>query len=60
MDIIRFLKPKNQLEEGGRTAAPVQQDEGEPEKTVRIVIRTYQSVSFGQISLFAPAVTIFA
>ncbi len=30
--MIRFLKPKNQLEEGGRTAAPVQQDEGEPEK----------------------------
>ncbi len=29
---IHFLKPKNQLEEGGRTAAPVQQDAGEPEK----------------------------
>lgn len=33
MALINFLKPKNQLEEGGRTAAPVQQDEGEPEKT---------------------------
>lgn len=32
MALIRFLKPKNQLEEGGRTAAPVQQDAGEPEK----------------------------
>ena len=28
MALINFLKPKNQLEEGGRTAAPVQQDEG--------------------------------
>lgn len=33
MALINFLKPKNQLEEGGRTAAPVQQDEGEPEKS---------------------------
>ena len=32
MALINFLKPKNQLEEGGRTAAPVQRDEGEPEK----------------------------
>lgn len=32
MAFIKFLKPKNQLEEGGRTAAPVQQDAGEPEK----------------------------
>lgn len=32
MAFINFIKPKNQLEEGGRTAAPVQQDEGEPEK----------------------------
>lgn len=32
MALINFLKPKNQLEEGGRTAAPVQQDDGEPEK----------------------------
>ncbi len=32
MAFIKFLKPKNQLEEGGRTAAPVQQDEGEPLK----------------------------
>lgn len=30
--MINFLKPKNKLEEGGRTAAPVHQDEGEPEK----------------------------
>lgn len=29
---IQFLKPKNQLEEGGRNAAPVQSDAGEPEK----------------------------
>lgn len=32
MAFIQFLKPKNTLEEGGRTAAPVQQDAGEPEK----------------------------
>lgn len=32
MALINFLKPKNQLEEGGRTSAPVQQDDGEPEK----------------------------
>ena len=32
MSIMKFLKPRNQLEEGGRTFAPVQQDEGEPEK----------------------------
>lgn len=32
MALINFLKPKNQLEEGGRDAAPVQQDAGEPEK----------------------------
>lgn len=32
MALIHFLKPKNQLEEGGRNAAPVQQDAGEPEK----------------------------
>lgn len=29
---MNFLKPKNQLEQGGRTSAPVQQDAGEPEK----------------------------
>ncbi|HHW95522.1 MAG TPA: acetyl-CoA carboxylase, carboxyltransferase subunit beta [Mogibacterium sp.] len=33
MALIKFLKPKNKLEEGGRTAAPVQRDAGEPEKT---------------------------
>lgn len=33
MALINFLKPKNKLEEGGRTAAPVQQDPDEPEKT---------------------------
>ncbi len=32
MALIHFLKPKNQLEEGGRSAAPVQRDDGEPEK----------------------------
>lgn len=32
MALINFLKPKNQLEEGGRSSAPIQQDEGEPEK----------------------------
>ena len=32
MALLNFLKPRNQLEEGGRTAAPVQQDPGEPEK----------------------------
>ena len=33
MAFINFLKPKNALEEGGRTAAPVHQDALEPEKT---------------------------
>lgn len=32
MAFINFLKPKNQLEEGGRMAALIQRDEGEPEK----------------------------
>lgn len=32
MALIEFLKPKNKLEEGGRTTAPVQQDAGEPEQ----------------------------
>lgn len=32
MALINFLKPKNQLEEGGRSTAPIQQDAGEPEK----------------------------
>lgn len=32
MALLNFLKPKNQLEEGGRSTVPVQQDEGEPEK----------------------------
>lgn len=33
MAFIHFLQPKNNLEEGGRTAAPVHEDAGEPEKT---------------------------
>ena len=32
MALLNFLKPKNQLEEGGRTSAPVQRDDGEPKK----------------------------
>lgn len=32
MALIHFLKPKNQLEQGGRTGAPVQEDAGEPEQ----------------------------
>ncbi|MBQ7386052.1 MAG: acetyl-CoA carboxylase, carboxyltransferase subunit beta [Ruminococcus sp.] len=32
MALINFLKPKNQLEEGGRTSAPIHEDAGEPEK----------------------------
>lgn len=32
MALLNFLKPKNTLEEGGRTAAQVQEDAGEPEK----------------------------
>lgn len=32
MALMNFLKPKNRLEEGGRDAAPVQRDNGEPEK----------------------------
>jgi acetyl-CoA carboxylase carboxyl transferase subunit beta len=32
MALIKFLTPKNRLEEGGRSAAIIQRDEGEPEK----------------------------
>ncbi len=32
MALLNFLKPKNKLEEGGRTSAPIQRDAGEPEK----------------------------
>lgn len=32
MALLNFLKPKNKLEEGGRSFAPVQQDDGEPQK----------------------------
>lgn len=32
MAVIAFLKPKNKLEEGGRAAAPIQSDPGEPEQ----------------------------
>ncbi len=32
MALLNFLKPKNMLEEGGRTAAPIQSDAGEPEQ----------------------------
>lgn len=32
MALMNFLKPKNKLEEGGRTSALVQRDAGEPEK----------------------------
>lgn len=32
MALLKFLKPQNQLEEGGRTSAPIQRDAGEPEK----------------------------
>lgn len=32
MALINFLKPKNKLEEGGRSTAPVQRDAGEPEQ----------------------------
>lgn len=33
MAFLNFMTPKNTLEEGGRTAAPVHQDAGEPEQT---------------------------
>lgn len=32
MALLTFLKPRNQLEEGGRASAPVHRDAGEPEK----------------------------
>ena len=32
MALLNFLKPKNQLEEGGRSQAPIQRDAEEPEK----------------------------
>ena len=33
MALLNFLKPKNKLEEGGRSSVPVHQDDGEPEIT---------------------------
>ncbi|MBQ4353255.1 MAG: acetyl-CoA carboxylase, carboxyltransferase subunit beta [Clostridia bacterium] len=33
MPFLNFLKPKNELEQGGRTSLPVQADDSEPEKT---------------------------
>lgn len=33
MPLLNFLKPKNKLEEGGRSRVPIQSDAGEPEKT---------------------------
>ena len=33
MPLLNFLKPKNKLEEGGRSSAPVQSDAGEPEQS---------------------------
>ena len=32
MAILKFLQPKNELEEGGRMSVPMQEDAGEPEK----------------------------
>ena len=32
MALLNFMKPKNKLEEGGRTSVPIQQDALEPEK----------------------------
>ena len=32
MALFNFLRPKNKLEEGGRTSAPIQRDAGEPEE----------------------------
>ncbi len=32
MALLNFLKPENKLEEGGRSSAPLQRDDGEPEK----------------------------
>ncbi len=33
MGIMKFLRPKNELESGGRNSLPAQADSGEPEKT---------------------------
>ncbi|MGI6174146.1 MAG: acetyl-CoA carboxylase, carboxyltransferase subunit beta [Christensenellales bacterium] len=33
MALLNFLKPKNKLEEGGRSSAPLHRDAGEPEKS---------------------------
>ena len=46
MALLNFLKPKNQLEEGGRTAAPVQRDDGEPEK---VCPNCHKSVSLSRL-----------
>ncbi|MEE0867384.1 MAG: acetyl-CoA carboxylase, carboxyltransferase subunit beta [Clostridia bacterium] len=46
MALINFLKPKNKLEEGGRSAAPVQQDAGEPEK---ICPNCHKSISLSRL-----------
>lgn len=41
MAFIQFLKPKNRLEEGGRNQAPMQLDEGEPEKKLSQLSQRY-------------------
>ena len=55
MAFINFLKPKNQLEEGGRTAAPVQQDQASRKKAVPTVINIFRSAVYGQTIWSVPA-----
>ena len=58
MAFIQFLKPKNRLEEGGRNQAPMQLDEGEPEKTVPTVTKIFRSADLRQQTWCADADTI--
>ena len=55
MAFINFLKPKNQLEEGGRTGAMIQQDPGEPEKPVLTATGRFLSLGIGLSIWSAPA-----
>lgn len=55
MALMNFLKPKNKLEEGGRTSAPFRETQASRKRAVLIAARIFPSAAFGQMTLFAPA-----
>ena len=59
MALLNFLKPKNQLEEGGRSSAPVQRDAGEPEKKCPNCHKDIPLSRLWQMILSVPVVIIF-